>query len=144
METYEELTARWTKAVAEMEATVDEYQELEKEEAELVEQMTAHKAKLVELEAKCREKDKDKTALKEHLKSLEKMAMKLRKMRGEKVKRDDEAIEGRSRKISEKMLKTKDKEAEKNADEETEDVSSTPTLVCTLLDSIFTCHNVLA
>ena len=89
METYEELTARWTKAVAEMEATVDEYQELEKEEvelveqmiahkdklAQLVEQMTAHKAKLLELEAKCCEKDKDKTALKEHLRSLEKMAM---------------------------------------------------------------------
>ena len=65
METYEELTARWTKAVAEMEATFDEYQELEKEEAELVEQltalkaklveqMTAHKAKLLELEAKCK------------------------------------------------------------------------------------------
>ena len=73
METYEELTARWTKAVAEMEATVDEYQELEKEEVELVEQMTAlkaklveqltaHKAKLVELEAKCCEKDKDMNA----------------------------------------------------------------------------------
>ena len=149
METYEELTARWTKAVAEMEATVDEYQELEKEEVELVEQMTAlkaklveqltaHKAKLVELEAKCCEKDKDKTALKEHLRSLEKMVMKLRKMREEKVKRDDEAIEARSRKISEKMLKTKDKEAENNADEETGDVSSTPTLVCTLLDFIFT------
>ena len=138
METYEELTARWTKAVAEMEATFDEYQELEKEEAELVEQMTAHKAKLVELEAKYCQKDKDKAALKEHLKSLEKMAMKLRKMREEKVKRDDEAIEGRSRKISEKMLKTKDKEAENNADEETGDVPSTPTLVCTLLDFIFT------
>ena len=149
METYEELTARWTKAVAEMEATVDEYQELETEEAELVEQltalkaklveqMTAHKAKLVELEAKCCEKDKGKAALKEHLKSLEKMAKKLRKMREDRVKRDDEAIEARSRKINEKMLKTKDKEAEKNADEETGDVSSTPTLVCTLLDFIFT------
>ena len=137
METYEELTARWTKAVAEMEATVDEYQELEKEEAELVEQMTAHKAKLVELEAKYCQKDKDKTALKEHLKSLEKMAKKLRKMREDRVKRDDEAIEARSRKIIEKMLKTKDKEAENNADEETGDVSSTPTLVCTFLMCIF-------
>ena len=46
MESYEELTARLAKALADLEARVDKYQELEKDEAELV---AAHEAKLAEL-----------------------------------------------------------------------------------------------
>ena len=46
MESYEELTARLAKALADLEARLDEYQELEKDEAEL-------EAKLAELKAMC-------------------------------------------------------------------------------------------
>ena len=51
MESYEMLRARLTKALADLEARVDEYQEMEKVKAELVRQMTADEAKLAELKA---------------------------------------------------------------------------------------------
>ena len=102
-ESYEELTARWSKAVADLEAIVDEYQELEKHKAELVGQMAAHKNKLAELKAKymCLEKNKDKKVMLKDIKSLEEKALKLKKMREEKVRRDEEPTEARSRMISE-------------------------------------------
>ena len=81
MESYEELTARWSKAVADLEARVDEYQELENDEAELVGQMTKYKAKLAELKAMCHEKNKDKKEMIKDILSLEKKALKLKKMR---------------------------------------------------------------
>ena len=101
MESYEELTARWSKAVADLEARVDEYQELENDEAELVGQMTKYKARLAELKAMCHEKNKDKKEMIKDILSLEKKALKLKKMREEKVRRDEEATEARSRMISE-------------------------------------------
>ena len=101
MDSYEELTARWSKAVADLEARVDEYQEMEKDEAELVGKMTAYKAKLVELKAMCHEKNKDKKKMISDILSLEKKALKLKKMREEKVRRDEEPTEARSRLISE-------------------------------------------
>ena len=134
MESYEELTARLAKALADLEARVDEYQELEKDEAELV---AAHEAKLAELKAMCHEKNKNKKEMMEDIKSLEKRALKLKKMWEEKVKRDKEALATRGRGISEKMPKAADVKTESNADEETEDKSSTPTLVCTFLKCIF-------
>ena len=101
MDTYEELTARWSKAVADLEARVDEYQEMEEDEAELVGKMTAYKAKLVELKAMGHEKNKDKKKMISDILSLEKKALKLKKMREEKVRRDEEPTEARSRLISE-------------------------------------------
>ena len=101
MESYEELTARWSKAVADLEARVDEYQELENDEAELVGQMTKYKARLAELKAMCHEKNKDKKEMIKDILSLEKKALKLKKMREEKVRRDEEPTEARSRMISE-------------------------------------------
>ena len=73
----------------------------------------------------------------EDIKSHEKRALRLKKMWEEKVKRDEEALEARSRGISEKMPKAADEETESNAEEETEDESSAPTLVCTFLECIF-------
>merc|ERR1712107_283022 len=70
--------------------------------------------------AMCHEKNKDKKEMISDILSLEKKALKLKKMREEKVRRDEEPTEARSRLISEKMPKC--------ADEETEDESSTPTL----------------
>ena len=99
----------------------------------------------------CHEKNKDKKEMMEDIKSLEKRALKLKKMWEEKVKRDmklknmweekvkrdKEALEARGRGIREKMPKAAGKKTESNADEETEDKSSTKTLVCTFLKCIF-------
>ena len=87
--------------MADLEARVDEYQELENDEAELVGQMTKYKAKLAELKAMCHEKNKDKKEMIKDILSLEKKALKLKKMREEKVRRDEEPTEARSRMISE-------------------------------------------
>ena len=129
MESYEELTARLAKALADLEARVDEYQELEKDEAELV---AAHEAKLAELKAMCHEKNKNKKEMMEDIKSLEKRALKLKKMWEEKVKRDKEALEARGRGIREKMPKAAGEKTESNADEETEDKSSIDSVTISL------------
>ena len=140
------LRARLTKALADLEARVDEYQEMEKVKAELVRQMTADEAKLAELKAMCHEieKNKDKKTMMEDIKSHEKRALRLKKMWEEKVKRDEEALEARSRGISEKMLKAADEETESNAEEETEDQTPTQTLVCTQMYFQSFPHHVLA
>ena len=49
----------------------------------------------------CHEKNKDKKKMISDILSLEKKALKLKKMREEKVRRDEEPTEARSRMISE-------------------------------------------
>merc|ERR1712107_227450 len=78
--------------------------------------------------AMCHEKNKDEKEMISDILSLEKKALKLKKMREEKVRRDEEPTEARSRLISEKMPKAADEETETCTEEETEDESSTPTL----------------
>ena len=101
MESYEELRARLTKALADLEARVDEYHELETDKADLVGLVAAQEAELAELKAMCHEKNKDKKEMIKDILSLEKKALKLKKMREEKVRRDEEPTEARSRMISE-------------------------------------------